>query len=478
MNRHILHIISLLYLSFAQEVLDGFILYTPFTGLDGSEVTTYLTDENLNTINSWTHDYAPASMGYLINDSTLWYPSRVPQPTMSSGGVGGRIQHLDWNNNILWDYTLSNDSFQHHHDIQPLPNGNILILAWERKTLQEALSMGRELIESPLQQMWSESIFEIEPIGIDSATIVWEWHLWNHLVQDIDTSLANYGAIHEHPELLDINLGEIGFGPSLDNADWVHFNSIHYNEELDQIILSSRMMSEIYIIDHSTTMEEAASHLGGNYGKGGDFLYRWGNPENYIRGTSYPQILSNQHSANWIQNGYPGEGNIILFNNSHYGEYSAVIEISPPIDSHGNYIITDNAPFEPSEWEWMYYNNHYFSSNVQSGAFRLENGNTFITDCQNGKMFETTSSGEIVFEYIPTLLNERINRAQKYPNYYLSSYILGDINSDDLINILDIIAIVDLIINEDSFNQIADSNYDQIIDILDIINFINFILSN
>ncbi|GIR57077.1 MAG: hypothetical protein CM15mP64_4890 [Candidatus Neomarinimicrobiota bacterium] len=40
------------------------------------------------------------------------------------------------------------------------------------------------------------------------------------------------------------------------NGDWKHLNSIDYNEDLDQIIISSRHHDEIYIIDHSTTMKK------------------------------------------------------------------------------------------------------------------------------------------------------------------------------------------------------------------------------
>ena len=58
----------------------------------------------------------------------------------------------------------------------------------------------------------------------------------------------------------------------------MHCNGLDYNSALDQIALSCRGMNEVYIIDHSTTTEEAVGHTGGNAGKGGDILYRWGNP--------------------------------------------------------------------------------------------------------------------------------------------------------------------------------------------------------
>ena len=127
MKNTILLSFFLFYSLLAQELSDGFILYTPFNISDSTHMTTYLVDQDLNEINRWNHDYEaiPASMPYLMQDSTIWYPSKVSQPLMASGGVGGRIQKLDWNDKILWDYTISNDSLQHHHDIEPLPNGNI-----------------------------------------------------------------------------------------------------------------------------------------------------------------------------------------------------------------------------------------------------------------------------------------------------------------------------------------------------------------
>src|SRR6185312_13593635 len=99
------------------------------------------------------------------------------------------------------------------------------------------------------------------------------------------------------------------------NADWTHFNGIAYNPDLDQIMVSVWTFSEFWIIDHSTTTAEAASHKGGRSGKGGDLLYRWGNPRAYRAGTEKDQKLFRQHNAHWIPKGHPGEGNLLVFNN-------------------------------------------------------------------------------------------------------------------------------------------------------------------
>ena len=79
--------LTLVTLAFCQEAFDGLTIYSPTSG-NGSGIT-YLVDNQMNIINSWTHPYGAASMPYLLKDSTLIYPYRVPNPTMNSGGVGG-----------------------------------------------------------------------------------------------------------------------------------------------------------------------------------------------------------------------------------------------------------------------------------------------------------------------------------------------------------------------------------------------------
>jgi len=460
---------------FAQEVFEGYTLFTP--GGNGG-TTTYLKDNNLNNFQTWSHSYSPASMPYLIpgnapgwENTLLIYPYRVNNPTMESGGVGGGVQCLTWEGDLIWSHVISNSNYQHHHDVEPLPNGNVLMIAWEKKTAAEAYAAGRTSITNPLNQMWSTAIFEMQPNGNGGADVVWEWHLWDHLIQDVDPNDDNYGVVSEHPELFDINNGNVGSsgGPGGPNADWMHINAISYNAKFDQIALSSRYHDEIYVIDHSTTTEEAASHSGGIYGKGGDFLYRWGNPENYDRGNNTNQILGDQHSINWIPEGYPGEGNFILFNNGA----NEAIEFSPPVDSNGFYYIEDGEPYGPETIVWE---SPYYSTAMQGGAFRLPNGNTLITDCDSAEIEEVTESGTVVWTYDQPGNNSNIARAQKYAiDYFDQAGISGDINGDEILNILDLVSLVNLVLDND-YLDLADLNSDNILNILDIVNLVNLIL--
>jgi hypothetical protein len=319
---------------------------------------------------------------------------------MNGPGVGGRLQLVDWDGTVLWDYVYADTLYRHHHDIKTLPNGNILVIAWEKRTPAEAYAAGRDssLVGSVI---WSEHIAEVKPIFPDSAEIVWIWRVWDHLIQDYDSLQANFGPVGDHAELLDLNYAPRGgFDP-----DWLHFNAVAYNEQLDQIIISSNAWSEIWIIDHSTTTAEAAGHSGGQSGKGGDILYRWGNPLTYRAGDTSDRMLFNTHDVHWIADSLPGEGRIILFHNGNNrpdGNYSSIEEFMPPVDSSGNYTRHPDSAFGPLVVDWHYEASpkEDFHSGIMSGADRMPNGNTVICTGASGELFEVEPSGNIVWKYI------------------------------------------------------------------------------
>ena len=85
-------------------------------------------------------------------------------------------------------------------------------------------------------------------------------------------------------------------------------------------------------------------------------------------------------------------------------------------------------------------------------------------------MFEVTYDGEIVWEHQA----DGLNRAQKYGLDYFN--ILGDINGDGSINILDVVIVVGYILDM-SYIIIADLNNDNVVNVLDIVILTGIILT-
>lgn len=375
---------------------NGYTLFAP-----NSSGSTYLIDNCGYKINEWTSDHMAGMLAYLLPDGSIMRAGRV-FASFSAGGSGGIIEHFSWDNDLLWSYKIADDNQHQHHDIAPLPNGNVLIIAWDRKTAAEAIEAGRDPSSIGNNGVWYEKILELKPIGSDSAEIVWEWYLYDHLIQERDSTKSNFGVVKDHPEKIDVNY-RIFMGPNPGSPDWFHMNAIDYNPELDQIIFSSRTLNEIYIIDHSTTTAEAATGIGGLAGKGGDILYRWGNPQVYQRGTAADQKLFGQHDSQWIDEG-EHQGKVLIFNNGTGrpgGSYSSLERIIPPrIDL--NYALEDSLAFGPEDTDWTFQGNGptAFYSNRVSGAQALENGNTLICSGNQYRFFEIDPNDNLVWDYI------------------------------------------------------------------------------
>jgi len=375
-------------LSFTNEqvesTINGQILFAPYYS-----TTTYLID-NTGTINhTWPSSYQPFTSAYWLGNGTILRP-------IISGGGG--IQKILWDGTLAWDYRYTVNGCTCHHDIKYLPNGNVLMIVWVTKTRAEAIAAGRNPNTIQGSTFTPDKIIEVKPTGSTSGEIVWEWHVWDHLIQDYDSLKNNYGVVGDHPELIDINFGDIFV------YDWLHTNSVDYNPEFDQILIDVHNFNEVWVIDHSTTTEEAAGHTGGNYGKGGDLLYRWGNPESYDAGTASDQKLFFQHDATWIKPGYPGEGHILIFNNGNNrpsGQYSSVDEFAPPVDSNGEYYLEPGSAYGPENYFWSYTANPptTFYSHVYGGAQRLKDGNTLICDGIAGRFFEVTPDKTTVWQW-------------------------------------------------------------------------------
>jgi hypothetical protein len=410
------------------KALQGYTLLSPF-----DSAKTYLLDMQGRVVHTWESDCSVALFPMLLENGHLLRPGSIGNDSRVFGpgpGVGGRIQEFTWEGELVWDFKFYNAKQLPHHDFTRLPNGNVLLIVHDRKLAEDAIAAGRRPEMTGDSHFIPDSLVEIKPTGKTSGEVVWEWHLWDHLVQDFDKTKANYGDVAQHPELVNINFGEedlkpsptpkdgnnpqpmppAGAGPTPNrprvNPDITHFNGVSYNPDLDQISISVHEFSEFWIIDHGTTTAEAASHAGGRSGKGGDLLYRWGNPRAYRTGTKADQKLFAQHNAHWIPKGLPGEGHLLVFNNGGNRQdgssYSSVDELVLPSDSQGRYVLKPGTAYGPDQPIWSYSapkKTDFYSSFI-SGAQRLPNGNTFICSGANGTAFEVTPQKEMVWKYV------------------------------------------------------------------------------
>lgn len=380
-----------------KKVQDGYTLICTT-----NSTNTFLVDNKGRLINMWTSTYFPGQSAYLMNDGSLMRSCKSSNTTFKLAGIGGRLEKKDWNNKLLWEWELNDTTKCLHHDIMPLPNGNILVVLVEKKRLNDVILAGRDTSKLTEKELWSESILEIQPIGKKDAKIVWRWNTWDHLVQNKYPNKENYNDVSKHPELVDIN-----FNNDLNAyADYLHVNSIDFNPELNQILLSVRNYHELWVIDHSTSTLQAKGHQGGKGGKGGDLLYRWGNPKSY--GTKDAAQLDGQHGAAWIKKGYVNEGKITIFDNRATTRSSRVIVIDPPYNqTKTGYEYTPNESYLPKTEFWSYTQSGL--SEGRGGSLQgLANGNVLICETGKGRLDEITMNKDTAWIYSNPLTSEGI----------------------------------------------------------------------
>lgn len=380
------------------ESYPGYTLFKgPVTAFPFPERNFYLIDNQGRVAYAWPQSGTDA---VLLWNGNLLIGNRIGKDgeTIRRG-----VKEVAPDGTVVWEY-----HYPVHHDFLKLPNGNILLLARERKTRQEAIAAGANPATLSNRGVLVDYLVEVQPTGPTSGSVVWQWHIWDHLIQDFDPAKPNYGAVAEHPERIDMNFALDTTGN--DRHGWIHANALDYHPELQQIMISARNFSEVWIIDHSTTTAEAAGHSGGKGRRGGDLLYRWGNPRAWRAGDYADQRLFWHHDAHWIAPGLPGAGNVLIFNNGRERPglergYSSVVELTLPADGY-NYRREPGAPYGPAEPVWTYTaaNPTDFYASFLSNAQRLPNGNTLINDGPHGAFFEVTPAGKTVWRYVSPLI--------------------------------------------------------------------------
>jgi len=142
-----------------EKVCQGFTLFS-------SNLQTYLIDNDGKVINEWASKSRSTFAAYLLPNGNLLRDGNegFNAPLMQTGGSAGYIEEVTWDNKLVWKFQFAPfEKHLSHHALEPLPNGNVLALCWERKTKEDALKAGRHPEFLPDNEIWNDLVVELEP---------------------------------------------------------------------------------------------------------------------------------------------------------------------------------------------------------------------------------------------------------------------------------------------------------------------------
>jgi len=352
------------------KTYDGYTLFAP-----NVSQKTYLIDMEGNLVHKWNTTTYPGLYAELLPNGNLLRAGRAQQQQCTISGVGGLVEEIDWKGSVVWRYKMASKDQIEHHCFDRMPNGNTLILGWERIKKEDAIAKGRKPDTIPEsvkfknvfhRDFWLDFVREVNPAG----DTVWEWHVFDHIGTGPDKLDINY--------ILPLPVGEI-----YNSFDWSHFNSVQYIPETDQVLMNSRNLSEIYLVNHKT----------------GKIEYRWGNPTAYGKGKAPSwyddgdQEMFGSHDARWL-----GDGRVSIFDNG-----------SERPEGKRSRVIIVNTKTNEIEWEYESWDEGSFYSERQGAAQLLPNGNFLVTSSQEGQVFEVTKKGDIVWDFVNPMIKDRPN---------------------------------------------------------------------
>ena len=394
--------------------------------------STYLIDMQGNLVHSWNIGTNPKLVegGHLL-DAAKDDPS----------GFGGFVE-VDWDGKQVWSYTEPRKDYAPHHDFVRTFNKKLnawttMYIANKTITQAQALAVGADPKNGPYDGAQIDAIVEVD----SSGKIVWEWWFLDHVVQDDDASWPNYAGagktVAAVPGRLDVNLA----GRPL-RKDWLHCNSMDYNQELDQVVINA-VMGEFYVIDHGNTFVagDPVASIAAAASPKGDFLYRFGDPAVYKQGDP-PSIPENwntvsaghkqiggAHDIHWIRPGLPGAGHFLIFDNGQYmfertwQSYGVEIDpylgadkvdaaqyVNPPLTGYTKFDANKDT-HKPTKnvsnqitWRWSTQSPSGMASHIGGSVQRLGNGNTLICADTEGHFLEIAADGSLVWEYVSPVI--------------------------------------------------------------------------
>ena len=415
----------------------------------GVRGTTYLVDMEGRVVHTWPVGTNP----HLLTNGNVLDASKD-----DPSGFGG-FTEVNWNGSNVWAYTETRSNYAPHHDFLRIFNPKLnacttLYIANKTVSSNQCIAAGCNPANGRnYTNAQMDAIVEVDMSG----AIVWEWWFLDHVIQDFDASKSNYvgsgKTIASYKGRLNLNI------PGLPvQRDWLHCNSIDYNQSLDQIVINS-VRGEFYIIDHGGTFicGNPSNSIALAASASGDFIYRFGDPARYNQG-SPPSIQTNwtvsttgnkqmggAHHASWIPFGLSGASHILIFNNAQnlfeHTQGSYVFEINPLLNAltndSGAYVNPPDAGYNAWQppvattgknaklmskqivWSYAPKASHAMFSHIGGSAQRLSNGNTLICSDTEGHIIEVTPAGEAVWEYINPVTTDGILKFKRdnWPMY-------------------------------------------------------------
>ena len=367
--------------------------YNSFVSFSAPDGKTHLIDMNGNEVHRWPFAGLPGNVidPKLLDGArghVLLQLSDTPDPR---GGLftNRTVGELDWSGKTVWEWgTQAPDgAARQNHDWARLPNGNTLLLVAVPRAVP---SLGHKIIGD-------QAIEEVTPGG----SIVWSWVAGDHL-REFGFSAAGMRYLRERvrrnpPEpygYLEINDMQV-LGPNR----WFAAGDLRFTP--GNIMIDTRKGNVILILDKRTG--KAVWRLGPDF-PGSEF-----SPDQRIQRQDLPRPvdqLSGQHDAHLIPEGLPGAGNLLVFDDqggagfppAALGIYagSRVLEIDPV----SKQIVWQYTGANSGRPVWT-----FFSSFVSS-AQRLPNGNTLIDEGMNGRFFQITPHGDVVWEYVVPFVSQ------------------------------------------------------------------------
>ncbi|MEM6471446.1 MAG: aryl-sulfate sulfotransferase [Planctomycetota bacterium] len=348
------------------RAFDGYFLYSESGVSSDVQINTgtFLLDSSGTMVHHWpTERYMPEGTGAYLLDNGLLLRQVAPGDwlLMQNFTVGshGVVELVDWEGNVVWEYSrISVGEHVLHHDMEPLPNGNILLLSYEAKSASEVEALGGKATSDI---RWFEKILEIKPdLSDGSTTVVWQWDAADHMTS---------GSSSKATDKIAINVPGAG-------ERQLHFNSIDYDPQSHRLLVSSLIYGEIFVIDHKT------GKIVDRRGKG---------------------VLGGQHDARWLDAAVPHEGDFLVHNNRDgrlegnakpgpFGLgafHSAVLEVKLGDGDTTDEVVWEYEPEPIDSWYGPF----------MSGASRLPNGNTLVVNSFNKRVFEINHQKEILLDF-------------------------------------------------------------------------------